>query len=575
MKRVAILGGGVGGLSAAFELSERGFDVTVYEARDAFGGKARSMPGPGPEGNELPAEHGFRFFPGFYRHVTDTMSRIPFANNAGNVLGNLKPCTEVLMAQGGGREELITPLGVPNSFEDVANALRAFRIMLFGVGIPLSEFAEFVGQILLFMTSCDERRLDDFEPMSWLEFVKAADKTRPKSDAYMKFLAAGLTRTLVAAKADKMSARTGGTILCQLIYDMLALDGRVDNVLNGPTSEVWIDPMIDELDRRGVTLRPGCKVAGILCDDERITSVTITTPTGDESIDADYYIAAIPVEKFKTLVAPAVKLDKRLEDLHKLETDWMTGIMFYLDEDRELRNGHAIFIDSNWSLTAISQKQFWPGVDLEGRGNGQVEGILSVDVSAWDEPGNFNEKNAEACTAEEIKNEVWAQIVDHIDDGSLTEANVVDWFLDPAIEFPDPGEATNAEPLLINTLNSWQYRPEATTKIPNLFLAADFVRTNTDLATMEGANEAARAAVNAILDLENSPHDRCKIWKLQEPRVFWLARKIDWARWRMGLKPKPRFRVTDEGEIEPTGLLAKPAFALLRRQQQPTFLTNR
>jgi NADPH-dependent 2,4-dienoyl-CoA reductase/sulfur reductase-like enzyme len=43
---VAVLGGGVGGLSAAHELAERGFDVTVYEARDTFGGKARSLPVP-------------------------------------------------------------------------------------------------------------------------------------------------------------------------------------------------------------------------------------------------------------------------------------------------------------------------------------------------------------------------------------------------------------------------------------------------------------------------------------------------------------------------------------------------
>jgi len=44
-KSVAILGGGVGGLSAAHELAERGFEVTVYEAREP-GGKARSMPVP-------------------------------------------------------------------------------------------------------------------------------------------------------------------------------------------------------------------------------------------------------------------------------------------------------------------------------------------------------------------------------------------------------------------------------------------------------------------------------------------------------------------------------------------------
>ena len=38
---VAVLGGGVAGLTAAHELSERGFAVDVYEARDLFGGKAR------------------------------------------------------------------------------------------------------------------------------------------------------------------------------------------------------------------------------------------------------------------------------------------------------------------------------------------------------------------------------------------------------------------------------------------------------------------------------------------------------------------------------------------------------
>lgn len=44
--RVAVLGGGVGGLSAAQELAERGFEVEVYERRPVFGGKARSIPVP-------------------------------------------------------------------------------------------------------------------------------------------------------------------------------------------------------------------------------------------------------------------------------------------------------------------------------------------------------------------------------------------------------------------------------------------------------------------------------------------------------------------------------------------------
>src|SRR5436305_14717634 len=78
---VAIFGGGVAGLSAAQELIERGFQVSVFERNDVFGGKARSLsvPNTGTGGRrDLPGEHGFRFFPGFYRHLPDTMSRIPF-----------------------------------------------------------------------------------------------------------------------------------------------------------------------------------------------------------------------------------------------------------------------------------------------------------------------------------------------------------------------------------------------------------------------------------------------------------------------------------------------------------------
>jgi 15-cis-phytoene desaturase len=57
--RVAVLGGGVGGLSAAHEWIERGFEVTVYERKDVFGGTARSLsvPNTGINGRrDLPGE---------------------------------------------------------------------------------------------------------------------------------------------------------------------------------------------------------------------------------------------------------------------------------------------------------------------------------------------------------------------------------------------------------------------------------------------------------------------------------------------------------------------------------------
>jgi hypothetical protein len=138
---------------------------------------------------------------------------------------------------------------------------------------------------------------------------------------------------------------------------------------------------------------------------------------------------------------------------------------------------------------------------------------------------------------------------------------VLSWFLDPAIEFPNPSEATNAEPLLINTAGSWADRPEATTRIPNLLLAADYVRTYTDLATMEGANEAARRAVNAIL-VGHGRNDLCPVYKLREPGVLGPARKLDELRWRLFHRPaRAPLQVATDGGVEPRGLFSRATLA--------------
>ena len=66
-------------------------------------------------------------------------------------------------------------------------------------------------------------------------------------------------------------------------------------------------------------------------------------------------------------------------------------------------------------------------------------------------------------------------------------------------------------------------------------MASDYVKTNTDLATMEGANEAARRAVNAILDVSKVGGPYCKVWNLHEPWLLDLFRFKDKRRYAKGL----------------------------------------
>src|SRR4051812_39679533 len=104
---VTVLGGGVARMTAAHEPAERGFGGTAYETRPDPGGKARSMPTEPPVAGQprpLPGEHGFRFFPGFYRHVPDTMKRIPFGDNKNGVFDNLVRSEQVEIARQGQSE---------------------------------------------------------------------------------------------------------------------------------------------------------------------------------------------------------------------------------------------------------------------------------------------------------------------------------------------------------------------------------------------------------------------------------------------------------------------------------------
>ncbi len=258
-RTVAILGGGVAGLSAAHELVQRGFEVRVYESRDRFGGKARSfpVPGSGTDGRkDLPAEHGFRFFPGFYRHLPDTMRRIPVAGQADGVAGNLRPATRALLAQAGGRNELVGVTHAGDPGDDLRALTRFVWDWATQVGIPAHEQAFFVERLLTLLTSCDERRYGEWEQQSWWEF-SAADR---RSEKYGRFLADGLTRTLVAARAREMSARTGGYILLQLLFDLARAGGRADQVLNAPTSDAWIDPWVEHLLAAGAELHADATV---------------------------------------------------------------------------------------------------------------------------------------------------------------------------------------------------------------------------------------------------------------------------------------------------------------------------
>ena len=548
-KSAVVLGGGIAGMSAAHELSERGFEVHVYEQRDVPGGKARSVVVPStlPRPNigtvhrgrlaaatrrDLPGEHGFRFFPRFYKHIIDVMERTPYRGSR-SVAENLVDTTGTTFARFN-RPASTLPTRVPRTLPEMF-ALAHDLGAIFGpeFGIPADDLGFFGQRIWQILTSCSERRMSEYEKTGWWEFIGAEDR----SDNYQKLFGTGCTRSVVAAQAKRASTKTIGDMFVQYFFNLSNPSVSADRVLNGPTNDVWLDPWLEFLQSRGVRYHLDTRVRSIHCANGVVQRIMVERDRRVTEVRGDYYIAALPIEVMATLVTDEVTTaDPRLVSLFPLSrnTAWMNGIQFYLTHDVPIGRGHQIYLDSPWALTSISQKQFWRNVDLSRYADGTIRGVLSVDISDWDTPG-LNGKAARQCTRDEIRDEVWEQLKRGLNvEGAelLEDDDLRYWYLDLDV---DPLLKSDAEPLLVNLVDTWRLRPGAVTAIPNLFLAADYVQTYTDLATMEGANEAARRAVNGILERSGVDAPRCQIWNLHEPELLRPWRNHDLTRFRQGL----------------------------------------
>lgn len=576
MPKVAVFGGGIGGLTVAHELTTRGFEVDVYEKNEICGGKARSLEKPGTgtgPRRDLPGEHGFRFFPGFYQHLDDMMKRIP-VGNGNSAYDNLVDAKTFAIAQEG-QQLYNLPTDTPTTLPGWIVALDNF----FGnpeLGLAPGESQILLNRILRLLSMCRERRKKDYECTSWSDYHNDPIQ---RSDQYNKMFVTGFSRAFVAMDAEKASTWTGANILSQF-FKVFFETGTIDRVLNGPTNDVWLSPWVTWLQGEGVNFHMKEKLTALTvstgASPSTITSAAVehTETNAMTTVTADYYVAAVPVEVMTplvesnpALVAAAPSLDK----IGDLEVSWMNGIVFYLKNEVPVVGGHINFADSKWALTGISQAQFWNDSPT-GFGDGSIKGILSIVISDWTTAGDkvHLKTGAQCDSPEEVAEETWAQILPHLPStvaSSLTSQDPVDFFLDPAITFHSllfplrPGmdeilaglprgflsardfgvltldliRARNAEPLLINTACSLVHRPNAATEVGNLMLASDYVKTNVDLATMEGANEAGRRAANAILAASNSNQLLCDVWEYEEPDVFTEAQALDRALFEAGL----------------------------------------
>jgi len=513
MTRVRIFGGGVAGLTVAHELACReGFEVVVHEPRPDLGGKARSQFHDG-----LPGEHGFRFFPGWYLHVTDIMRRIPrdtaTATRAGalggypeaqSVASRLREVRSTLTFQRGRAPDSF--LQVPRRIDELGEFLQGFEWIIEGL-TPADRLQTLqrVGlKLFTFYSTPPWLRAERFDRYSLAEFL-GADSLPKKVQESLRTV----PKALVAMDAFDGSAHTFLNTSLLNMAPAWRADLPRDRILCGPTSRTWIDPWVSSLRALGVQFEHGDagQAERVIVDGGRV--VGVQTRSGAR-VEADVFVLAVPVGPLQEL-ARTSWLSAHGEEFEALttidlgkQTSEMVGLQLYLDRPLTTQPGHLYFADSQYGLTAISQLEVWDDefvAPLRARG---VHGLLSLDITEW--RGDPLRRSPppyklpiHVSSAQELRSLVVEQLGGYqLASGAplLSAENVVAHHVDDDI---DLASEVNRSALLVHPPGTWGRRPLARTSVENLFLASDFVKNPADLATMEGACSAGKLAARAIL----------------------------------------------------------------------------
>lgn len=464
----------------------------------------------------VPGEHGYRFFPAFYRHLFDAMRRTPILDEQGRETGattydHLVPTTEVGLAMDDARK--------PRTFSRTRWSLEEFRrsleVLTQDMGVTARDRARFEARMWKFMTSCTRRRKEEYEDISWWEYLGGRDGI-----GYSERSAAMLRKTpqaLVAMSAEETDARTHGNVSIQLFLDQFGSGQNVDMTLNGPTSNAWLRHWKIYLKRQGVRFFVGRLKA--LCvqdgevypvvendyDDRPMPVPEVSTHEylqfGSAHGAPDFYVLALPFDQARDLVLSleqgedAIALDgdfaklkafdeatdSARRDPRKVERDrygrppWndpfreLSGIQYYFGNHVRIGHGHTYYPNSAWGLSSISQVAHWR---IRLSPTSAFLGQLSVDIGDFYTPNSANPRiSAWHATRREIAKITWNQVLHGLERKYALRVHPPTYYhLDQGLVFEDQLEGFSGDPaearivynktaFLINLPDQWKYRP--------------------------------------------------------------------------------------------------------------------
>jgi zeta-carotene desaturase len=478
--RVAIVGAGLAGLSAAVDLVDAGHAVDLYEARPFMGGKVGSWED--PDGNHI--EMGLHVFFFNYANLFALMRKV-------GAIDNLLPKehTHLFVNRGGDLRPLDFrfPLGAP------FNGLKAFFTT------TQLSWIDKLRNALALGTSPIVRGLVDYDGA--MQVIRALDTV----SFQQWFLGHGgslhsirrmwnpIAYALGFIDCEAISAR------CMLtIFMMFASRTEASklNLLKGSPHRWLTGPILAYIEARGGRLHLRHRVSEVRFEERNgipsVTSLVLGTPEGERRVEADAYLAACDVPGTQRLLPQAWRRFPQFDAIHRLEAVPVATVQLRYDgwvtelgegkeaEGRRADLTHPAGLD-NLLYTADADFSCFADLALASPADYRRDGLGSL-LQCVLTPGDpwIPRKTEEivAHTDRQVR-ELFPSAVGL----QLVWSNVVK--LAQSLYREAPG----MEP----------FRPEQRTPVPNFFLAGSYTRQDY-IDSMEGATMSGRLAAAAILD---------------------------------------------------------------------------
>src|SRR5258708_5665297 len=242
-------------------------------------------------------------------------------------------------------------------------------------------------------------------------------------------------------------------------------------ILKGNLQSLWIEPIHNKLASLGASLQLGRKLVAIDADEGEVQRLHFTDEEGKhEDRPVERLLLAIPVEKLTELVTDSVyACAPALGELRHVRTTAMTAFNIYFRRSIPgMPKAHVNLLDSRYGISFIDVSQTWGT-------RGTTLNLIASDVG---DLGTLSPPLPVSALMEDLRR--------YLPPFGLEDVERITF------------QSHMAQPLFMNDVGGWGFRPETRTQLNNLYLSGAFCRTPIDLVSMEGAVSSALAAAEAI-----------------------------------------------------------------------------